>query len=357
MPAKINSETEAAILALHQNGVSRRKISSTLSSTNTPACTSVVSRVIKEFQLERSGHIKPEKKLPAQNMRTVRTPAMIQKVKNLVHRPDPYSQRQISQQLGISARTVRRIIRQDLAGVLRHKRKTHMLSDKQVSQRLLKIPRLLKHLEGEKWRYIVSIDEAWVYLTHVNGRRKVYYQFRGKRSPQSWMKYCQQKHPRGVMFVAGISARGPTAIRFVPPSTKVNSDFYVHRVLQPLFQKDIKRLYGKSAKRVKLHHDSAPAHRALATVRFMQENKYKFIPASDWPANSPDLSPMDYSINGIFKQRLWKRKAKDLQGLVRAMKQEWSLISKKLCVETLESWSTRAQRVLDNSGYQIEHLV
>ena len=252
---------------------------------------------------------------------------------------------------------VRRIIRQDLAGVLRHKRKTHMLSGKQVSQRLLKIPRLLKHLQGEKWRYIVSIDEAWVYLTHVNGRRKVYYQFRGKRSPQSWMKHCQQKHPRGVMFVAGISARGPTAIRFVPPSTKVNADFYVHRVLQPLFQKDIKRLYGKSAKRVKLHHDSAPTHRALATVRFMQENKYEFIPASDWPANSPDLSPMDYSINGIFKQRLWKRKAKDLQGLVRAMKQEWSLISKKLCVETLESWSTRAQRVLDNSGYQIEHLV
>ena len=75
MSAIINSETDAAILALHQKDVSRKKISSTLSFTNTPACISVAYRVIKKNQLERSRHIKPDKKLPAQNMRTVRTPA------------------------------------------------------------------------------------------------------------------------------------------------------------------------------------------------------------------------------------------------------------------------------------------
>ena len=80
------------------------------------------------------------------------------------------------------------------------------------------------------------------------------------------------------------------------------------------------------------------------------------ILASDWPRNSPDLSPMDYSINGIFKRRLWKRKARGLEGLVRVLKEEWSGISIKFCVNTIESWSTGTSRVLKYPGYQNEHL-
>ena len=80
------------------------------------------------------------------------------------------------------------------------------------------------------------------------------------------------------------------------------------------------------------------------------------IPEEDWCANSPDLSPMDYSINGIFKQGLWKRKAQDINGLKRAMRQEWSRISKELCVKTLKSWESRVKLMLENNGLQIEHL-
>ncbi|OWA51775.1 hypothetical protein BV898_16242 [Hypsibius exemplaris] len=104
------------------------------------------------------------------------------------------------------------------------------------------------------------------------------------------------------MFAAGISDKGPTAIRFVPPRSKVNSDFYMKHVLKPLFKKNIPKLYGKQAKSVALHHDSAAAHTALTTVRFLQDNNYRFISAADWPFNSPDLSPINYSINGIFKK-------------------------------------------------------
>jgi hypothetical protein len=42
----------------------------------------------------------------------------------------------------------------------------------------------------------------------------------------------------------------------------------------------------------------------MANVQWLKANVYKFTPAGDWPANSPDLSPMDNAINGIFKQRL-----------------------------------------------------
>lgn len=47
---------------------------------------------------------------------------------------------------------------------------------------------------------------------------------------------------------------------------------------------------------------------------------------SDWPANQPDLSQLDFSTIGIFKRRLWKRHALDLTGLMLAMRERWKKI-------------------------------
>jgi hypothetical protein len=105
-----------------------------------------------------------------------------------------------------------------------------------------------------------------------------------------------------------------------------------------------------------LHHDSAPAHKASNTVAWLESHGYKFISEENWPANSPDLSPMDYAINGIFKQRLWKRKTRKLGGLIRAMKEEWKYISKKLCVKTMKAWEGHVRKMMNNNSYQIEHL-
>jgi hypothetical protein len=158
------------------------------------------------------------------------------------------------------------------------------------------------------------------------------------------------------MFVAGISYKGRTDIRFVPSRCKVNSDYYINNVLDPLFKKDIPKLFGKRAKMAVLHHDRAPAHKSAKTVKWLESRGYKFIPEADWPANSPDLSPMDYSINGIFKRRLWARRARNLKSLMRAMREEWKKIDLKLCRGTMNGWAPRVKKMLDNKGYQFEHL-
>ena len=105
------------------------------------------------------------------------------------------------------------------------------------------------------------------------------------------------------------------------------------KVLKLLFSKDIPRLFGKDTKFAVLHHESAPAHKAAATVQWLESHGYSFIFEQDWCVNSPDLSPMNYSINRIFEQGLWKRKAQDINRLKRAMRQELSRISKEFCVK------------------------
>ena len=49
--------------------------------------------------------------------------------------------------------------------------------------------------------------------------------------------------------------------------------------------------------------DSAPAHRARDTVRFLEQTTPAFISPDLWPPKSPDLNPVDYKIWGIVQQR------------------------------------------------------
>jgi hypothetical protein len=71
---------------------------------------------------------------------------------------------------------------------LRQKYRVHALSNKQALQLMERGPRFLKYLKSQKWKFIVTIDEAWVYTTNFNGVRKVYYHFRSKENSESWEK-------------------------------------------------------------------------------------------------------------------------------------------------------------------------
>jgi hypothetical protein len=213
--------------------------------------------------------VKPPKQLGTQNSPTVRIKSA-NEVRRLVERPDPYTLRSIVKKTQLSNSTIRRIIDRDLDMRKHMKTNTQALSNKIVDQWVFKGPRLLEWIKINKWKNIVTIVEAWVYMNHVNGHRKIYYKRREKMSPQTWTKNCRQKHPKGVIFVVGINS-GRTTLRFVPLNTKVNSWFYVNKVLKPLFErkilKYIPRMFGSRAHLVVLHHDSALAHKASATVQ------------------------------------------------------------------------------------------
>jgi len=114
-----------------------------------------------------------------------------------------------------------------------------------------------------------------------------------------------QKKPMGVIVAMRITARGSTGIYFVLSEAKVKSHFYVDKVLRPILQKDTPRLYGKLAKKVTVHHDPAPAHTSFFAYKSIVEMGFNFVAKEDWPANSPDISPMDFSLNGILKQSLF----------------------------------------------------
>ena len=61
--------------------------------------------------------------------------------------------------------------------------------------------------------------------------------------------------------------------------------------------------------------NSAPAHRARATVEYLRQAKPEFISPDLWPPNSPDLNPVDYKIRGCVQERVYQKPMCDVDQL------------------------------------------
>ena len=76
----------------------------------------------------------------------------------------------------------------------------------------------------------------------------------------------------------------------------------------------------------------------------------------EWPARSPDLSPLDFFFWGVMKDRVYAEKFTDLAGLKTAIRREAKKISndtellKKVCL----SVTNRVQECIDANGGPFE---
>ena len=61
--------------------------------------------------------------------------------------------------------------------------------------------------------------------------------------------------------------------------------------------------------------DSVPAHRARDTVELLRRETPQFISPNMWPANSPELNPVDYSIWGMLQERVYRVPIRDTDEL------------------------------------------
>ena len=63
------------------------------------------------------------------------------------------------------------------------------------------------------------------------------------------------------MVWAGIRSRGKTALRFVEPGVKINTDYYINKTLKSFLLRDVPRLFQNNMKKkMVFHRDNAPSH-------------------------------------------------------------------------------------------------
>jgi len=149
-----------------------------------------------------------------------------------------------------------------------------------------------------------------------------------------------------------VSKLGKTSLVFVQSGAKINSAYYCDHVLKNSLLPDIHRLSGNN---FTFQQDGAPSHRSKHTVAFLQTNVPHFIEPPNWPLNSPDLNPVDYSIWGALQQLVYRQKIQDVDHLKQVLNRFWSMLSQELINCAIDQWSKRLTLVSRSHGVHIEH--
>lgn len=358
MPKKVGRETEAAVKQLFKAGMSSRKIQKHLEKSGVHINQSTIIRIIndngKRREAKALGLSSPKKYQPLK----VRNSALRRKIDLMTKQENPPSQRQMARRLNVSARTVRRIIHEDLKKKTTRKRQVHSLQPRHIQNRKTNSRKLYeRHLAGHRSQYAVTLDEALFWVQDCNGTRKICY----TTSREEVEKFvCPKKERFGdkMMVVGAVSGRGVLPLKRVPPKVKINSKYYVNDVLKPLLEKEVPKLYPGECDKVFVHHDAASSHTAKFTASYAAQLKedlgITIISNSLIPVKSPDTSPMDFFGFGFLKQRLAARRAKTLDGVWKVLRDEWSKITPQKVEQVFSSWKRRLRCVSRRGGQHIE---
>lgn len=356
----LSLEQEAQIRTLSKEGYPYNQIRKKLKENNIMISKSVISNVLNGIGKRRKTRMNGQE-FKVCHHKDRRSKSLIERVRKMAHQENPLTQREMSKRCKVSLSTINRIIHEDLDLRTLKKTPVHHLTQSNIENRETNSRKLYEdHLAGVKWEYVVTLDEAWMYLSDCKKKRGIYYQERGIKRQENWVLDNKEKFPKGFMVVGAISGRGTLPLFRVPGKTKINARFYIDFVLKPLIKAELPKLYPSEMDKVFLHHDKATSHTARETQDYMERVTsaigMKFIDNQDIPVCGPDISPMDFFGFGFLKQKLQKRRATTLDGLWKALREEWATISIKTVRSVFKNWKKRCRLVHKRQGCHIEQL-
>jgi len=103
--------------------------------------------------------------------------------------------------------------------------------------------------------------------------------------------------------------------------------------------------------------DSVPAHRARDTVELLRRETPQFISPNMWPANSPELNPVDYSIWGMLQERVYRVPICDTDELRKRLVATWAEFQHNVMDDAVDQWRKRLEACIRAEGGHFEHLL
>lgn len=92
--------------------------------------------------------------------------------------------------------------------------------------------------------------------------------------------------------------------------------------------------------------DNAPCHASRTSRTWLQEHSIQVL---DWPAQSPDMSPIE-NLWWIIKRSISKRKPKSLDELKALIQEEWDKITPQQCERLVGNMPARIRALLRANG-------
>ena len=172
-------------------------------------------------------------------------------------------------------------------------------------------------------------------------------------------RYCTKlkEAPFEWMVWGGMTGHCLTSLHFIPQGQTVTADYYITKILErevkPLFsrrsttEEPIKRKLFTNKSSATFVQDGAPAHTAKVTQQWCKKD--------EWPANSPDLNPIENLWSIIDEAAYRDPIPKTMGGLKSRLRQAWQNTPLASLRELARSMSQRLKNVIQNneghSGY------
>lgn len=285
--------------------------------------------------------------------RTVLTQQLKDTVKKKVKRNPKRSIRKMAKQLKISKTSMSRMVHEGLKGYPYKMRKRHGLTDVHKEKRLKRCKLLLKRaVRGDHLMTLYSDEKVFTLEETYNPQNTRIIARTAKEADDMGRSISRVAHPQSIMVWAGVCATGKTPLVFVKPGAKINKEYYIKEIL-------VKHLLPWSRSHFKgarwtFQQDSAPAHMAKVTQKWCATHLPDFIRTEEWPSNSPDLNPLDFSVWAVLEKEACSVRHPTLDSLRAALKKAWDQIDTDYLRRVIESVPTRLRKVIAANGGQIE---
>ncbi len=149
------------------------------------------------------------------------------------------------------------------------------------------------------------------------------------------------KFPQSVMIWAAMSSAGVGPLCFL--KSTVNAAIY-QEILEHFMLHSSDKLYGDAD--FIFQQDLAPAHTTKGTKSWFNDHGVTVL---DWPANSPDLNPIE-NLWGILKRKMRDIRPNNADDLKAAIKATWASIIPEQCHMLITSMLRRIDAVIHAKG-------
>ncbi|KAK3562573.1 hypothetical protein QTP86_002048 [Hemibagrus guttatus] len=190
-----------------------------------------------------------------------------------------------------------------------------------------------------QWSKVLFSDESKFCISFGNQGPRVWRKGGEAHSP-SCLK-SSVKFPQSVMIWGAMSSAGVGPLCFL--KTKVTAPVY-QEILEHFMLPSADQLFEDAD--FIFQQDLAPAHTAKSTKSWLNDHGVGVL---DWPANSPDLNPIE-NLWGIVKRKMRNKRPKNADELKATVKETWASIPPQQCHKLITSMPHRIEAVIKAKG-------
>lgn len=342
-----NKENRIAVIALHKCNKSATEIFNLLKPLKISK--KFIYRTVKRYNEISSVEDRARSGRP----RETRTPEVIKAVRERIRRNPLRKQKIMAREMKVPPRTMSRIIKQDL-GLGAYRRTTGQRLT--AALRHIRVTRakalLQRHVNGGHRQILFTDEKIFTVEEKFNRQNDRVYARSSREAAEKVGKVERGHHPALVMVWWGVSYDGVTQLHFCEQGVKTRALNYQSDILEKVVKPLSNTLF--EGKHWIFQQDSAPAHKAKSTQRWLEANVPEFIAAENWPSGSPDLNPLDYRLWNVLEEKACSTPHRNINGLKADLVKVAASIPLEVVRAAIDEWPDRLKRCVKAEGGHFE---